>query len=213
VRADEGRDADWRVAVVVLASLFTVCAAHAAGGGGTPGPGGLVALALALLPAALAARSRGVVGLAAATAVSQAVGHVVLGVVTLPAGGGPAVHTGHPAPSSTAVAGCHDAPALPAAPATDGGDWSHTLGAFGHLAHMGPAMLAAHATAVVLTAALVGAVTTAFARVARRFVALLRTILLPSTPHVPRCPWASAVRVVDAPLLAAHPLRGPPVRS
>ena len=199
----------WRGAVVVAVSVLTATAAHARAGGGTPGPGGLVVLALLLAPVALIVRHwAGIAGLLVAGAAGQLVGHVGLGVV---AGSGHSAHAGHAVADQAAPAGHHhtDPDTLGAAVDAAGG-WSSLTEPLAHLAHMGPAMASAHAGAVIATAALVTAVTAGLRRIAHRFVVLLRAVLLPDTGPEAARPAEADRAPAAAPLLLTRPPRGPP---
>ena len=231
-------DTGWRVAVVLLSCLFTTCAAHAAAGGGSPGPGGLVAVAAILVPVALSVRvfGSGPFRLAAVAALGQITGHLALGVVAGPGPGGHSAHHDHAAAAADSGAPVHygtladHAGSLATDPTPIGhgghgsladltaamdaaGGWDALWSPMTHAAHLGPAMLGSHLVAVVVTVVLIGAVSAAVVRAGLRFVALLRTLLLPATP-VGRTWTGDAVRrVVRAPHLAVRPQRGPPVHS
>ena len=197
-------DADWRAFAVVALGVSAAAAAHGAAGGVVPGPGGLAVLALLLLPVGLAVRawSRGVGSLLAGSLAAQVVGHVGLMLVT--AGGSV---TGTPGtPGGALAAHAHHG----AHPGAGAGLQSSPL--LGHLLmHLGPGMLAAHAVAAVAGTVLVRALTGVARRMARRFVALLRALVVLPTAHRPTCARALAVVVGPAPLLAARPRRGPPL--
>lgn len=202
----------WRAAVVIAVCALTAAAAHATGGGGSPGPGGLVVLLLLLSPVALIVRTwAGTVGLLAAGAVGQILGHVGLGLVTgsseATVGQG-AAHTAHAAHGSRAP---HPAGGSLDAAMDSAGGWSSLTEPLAHLLHMRPAMAFAHVLAVVVTAVLVTAVTTGLRRIASRFVVWLRAILLSDTPAMVARPVPPEHAAATAPLLLSRPLRGPPL--
>ena len=93
------------------------------------------------------------------------------------------------------------------------GGWDSLLHPLTHASHLGPAMLGSHLLAVVATVVLIGAVSAGLVRAALRFVALLRTLVLPATPVRPTWTGDAVRRAIHAPHLDVRPQRGPPVHS
>lgn len=233
MHSGEPLDTGWHAAVVLLSCLFTTCAAHAAAGGGSPGAGGLTVVAALLVPVSLLVRrfGSGPFALSAVAALGQLVGHLTLAVVAAPDPGAGAHSAHHAAAASTdtgAVVG-HIGPAA-ADPAQFGhaghgsvadltaamdaaGGWDSLLHPLTHASHLGPAMLGSHLLAVVATVVLIGAVSAGLVRAALRFVALLRTLVLPATPVRPTWTGDAVRRAIHAPHLDVRPQRGPPVHS
>ncbi|QGW26374.1 hypothetical protein [Dietzia sp. DQ12-45-1b] len=215
--------AQWRAAVVVLASALTATVAHTAGGGGVPGPGGWSVVALCLLPVAALARSRagsGAPGLALAGLLGQGVGHLALSPVTLPPATGRPGITGHHSSASAHLAAGPPAHGsghellhghgVPLLSPTSG--WAGTAESLAHPAHLDPLMLLAHIVGAALTAVLVAAAE-GVRRVAARLILLGRDLVAPATP------WAgtpaSARQDAPAPVgrLTGRSLRGPPLSA
>lgn len=143
-------------------------AAHVAGGGANPGPGGLLILGLALWPlGALLTRSRGgIPALLGASLAAQFGTHLLLSVVTAPSSHGHAATLG-----STATIAPHNHYGISVE--TSHGGWSASAAALTHLAHADGGMLAAHLLGAVVSALVLVAARSGMARILRRLSGLL----------------------------------------
>ncbi len=188
VRALRGAAAS-AVAVVIAATSHTI------GGGVAPAPWLVLAVALLAWPVAvlLVGRRPSLVRIGTAVAAAQALLHVAFAAVGSadPRAAAPAAHGGHLSHGAGLMAGAWDVPAV---------------------VHADPAMLAAHALAAVLTAALLARGEAVLRAVLRG----IRRLLDRRAPALPS-PTRPPTRTVPMPRLAASvvllsPLsrRGPP---
>lgn len=205
--SDTGFDAAPGI-LLLLSCLLTAVVAHTQAGGGSPGPGGLLATVLALAPVAAVVNrlARGPVGLALAGLIGQLVAHVSLSLVT--PSHSMATHTAELS-SSSAAHGAHHQMPVPSGVI----GWSFPDAVFGHIAHMGAAMASAHAIAAVITAGLVAAGLGGLRRAAGRVLTVVLRFLLP-TPLAsisPKLP--PRIRPSRADFLVVLSGRAPPTLS